>query len=285
MSLILDALNRADRERSEQNQAPILHNSTPAPAQRHRHIIRWVVEALVLIAAACGIYWYSQSGTGSKSEPVSEPSQQTVATTVTTIKPNPEAAPKPTPTTAQTNKEATTTPREQHTTSQAISSLYQQQAKAVANRVEPPVKKNGNGTANIKTASQKARDTSTASTMLNEPQSTQQALTKKGARTATANIKKITQPDLGLTIFQQMPLLEQMPARFRQTVPSIEYSVHVYSDKSDAGFVTLNGRKHRVGGKVTPELIVIKILEDSVVLDYHDTQFRLSALNSWVNFN
>jgi hypothetical protein len=38
-----------------------------------------------------------------------------------------------------------------------------------------------------------------------------------------------------------------------------------------------------VGGSPVPGMKIEEILPDSVVLNYQGTQFRLRALNSWVN--
>jgi hypothetical protein len=45
----------------------------------------------------------------------------------------------------------------------------------------------------------------------------------------------------------------------------------------------MNGNTVKAGGSVVPGMKVEEILPDSVVLNYQGTQFRLRALNSWVN--
>ena len=45
----------------------------------------------------------------------------------------------------------------------------------------------------------------------------------------------------------------------------------------------LNSKSVKVGGNVAPGVKLDEILPDSVVLDYRGTQFRLRALNSWIN--
>jgi hypothetical protein len=47
--------------------------------------------------------------------------------------------------------------------------------------------------------------------------------------------------------------------------------------------VVLNGKELRPGGQPASGVKVVEILPDSVVLDYRGTEFRLRALNSWVN--
>jgi hypothetical protein len=45
----------------------------------------------------------------------------------------------------------------------------------------------------------------------------------------------------------------------------------------------INGKTWREGDLVKPGLRLMEILEDSIVLDYRGTEFRLRSLNSWVN--
>jgi hypothetical protein len=47
--------------------------------------------------------------------------------------------------------------------------------------------------------------------------------------------------------------------------------------------VVLNGKELKVGGSPASGVKVEEILPDSVVLNYRGTEFRLRALNSWVN--
>ena len=59
MSLILDALNRADQERSEEKSAANLHaNIVPSVADKSP-LLRWIVEAVIIILVA-GALIYSQ---------------------------------------------------------------------------------------------------------------------------------------------------------------------------------------------------------------------------------
>ena len=107
---------------------------------------------------------------------------------------------------------------------------------------------------------------------------------QQGIQLADVSIEN-SQVDSGLAIFQKMPLLAQMSPRFQNLIPSIDYEIHVYAESENIGFVRLNGSIAKVGTTLSADLRVIAILKDSVVLDYQGTQFRLLALNSWVNFN
>ena len=262
MSLILDALNRADQERSQDNSAPNLHSGHSSTTQPEQPIRRWLIEgAVILLAAAAVIVSLFFNNTVSTEHdgtattlppapaPVTAPADTEPAvapgpdapTTATTAVITPATAKKP----ASAKTEQTgTAAAETSAARAAIDSLYQQQAEPSADNVQTPA--------------------------IEQP------------------IVAAPEPrpvDNSQAILQQIPLLAQMPTRFQNAIPSIDYSVHVYSDRENAGFVNLNGSIRKIGSKITPELIVIAILKDSVVLDYNGTQFRLLALNSWVNFN
>ena len=94
----------------------------------------------------------------------------------------------------------------------------------------------------------------------------------------------LSDAEITQSVLQQIPLLTERSARFQRSVPTIDYAIHVYSENENAGFVNLNGAIRRIGSEIVPGLRVIAILNDSVVLDYNGSQFRLPALNSWMNF-
>ncbi len=76
-------------------------------------------------------------------------------------------------------------------------------------------------------------------------------------------------------------LLENLSQQFKDKLPTISYDSHDFS--ADLGpFVTLNGVLLREGEKVGL-LEVRDILRDSVILRFNETDFRLKALNTWLN--
>ncbi len=79
------------------------------------------------------------------------------------------------------------------------------------------------------------------------------------------------------------PFLVDLSQQTKNAIPTILYQRHDYSSQGGRSSVTLNGKTVRVGGSPAAGLKVDEILEDSVILDYRGTQFRLRALNSWVN--
>ncbi len=80
-----------------------------------------------------------------------------------------------------------------------------------------------------------------------------------------------------------MPFLGALSQRAKDEIPTIYYQKHDYSSDAGVSSVTLNGKTVKVGGSPLAGLEVDEILSDSVILTYRDSQFRLRALNSWVN--
>lgn len=77
------------------------------------------------------------------------------------------------------------------------------------------------------------------------------------------------------------PLLEALTQQQKDRVPTIIYTAHQFG-ANDSTFVELNGSRLREG-ESREGIRVVEILADSVILSVSDTQFRLKALNSWVN--
>ena len=78
-----------------------------------------------------------------------------------------------------------------------------------------------------------------------------------------------------------VPLLADQSKQFRDSVPTLMYLRHDYQGSRNST-VYINGESLRVGQR-TRNVEVREILPDFVVLRFQGTEFRLRALNSWVN--
>jgi len=79
------------------------------------------------------------------------------------------------------------------------------------------------------------------------------------------------------------PFIADLSQQTKDAIPSVFYQRHEYNGSSANSQVVLNGKELRVGGRPAPGIKVEEILPDSVVLSFQGTEFRLRALNSWVN--
>lgn len=78
-----------------------------------------------------------------------------------------------------------------------------------------------------------------------------------------------------------VPLLSSLSQQTRDRIPTLVYSAHQF-DVAGESTVTLNNQTLRPGQRVDG-FTVKEILEDSVVLSWGGSEFRLRALNSWIN--
>ena len=77
------------------------------------------------------------------------------------------------------------------------------------------------------------------------------------------------------------PLLESLSQQQKDKIPTLMYSVHDYTTRGESA-VVLNGARLKVGQQ-SKGFTVKEILEDSVIVTWGGTEFRLRALNSWIN--
>ena len=79
------------------------------------------------------------------------------------------------------------------------------------------------------------------------------------------------------------PLLSALSQQVKDDIPTLYYQRHDYSNNTSISTVVMNSKTLKVGGNPVNGVKIEEILPDSVVLSYQGTQFRLRALNSWVN--
>ncbi|MCB1846035.1 MAG: general secretion pathway protein GspB [Halieaceae bacterium] len=78
------------------------------------------------------------------------------------------------------------------------------------------------------------------------------------------------------------PFLSALSQQTKDTIPTLLYQAHDYTGRKADSFVLINGKTLKPGDS-SKGVRVDEILPDSVVLSFQGTQFRLRALNSWVN--
>ena len=247
MSLILEALNRADRDRSAADHSPSLQaapiNIEPASSGPNIGLFAVIGLAIVLLG---GGYFYTNANSTSNNTSYTEPTITAVApiapviTAPAALEPDITATAITTPvaattiTSQNTAKEKTIEPKLLlKTDTPAIAQLYQQHSN-----------------------SKPAADSHTRSP---EPKP---ATTK--------------QPSLP-------PFLSSLPVTVQKHIPTLNYDQHVFLDNSES-FVEINDKIFKEGAAITSELSLESIQERFIILRFQQTHFRLSALNSWVNF-
>lgn len=260
MSLILEALNRSAAERQNDNGAPGLAapNYADATADEGRwpRSLPWI--ALLAASLVIGALLVERGYVATPSERANaenelQPAVPAPRTTVVpaTITPPPAAAPAPAPIALQPSP--TSQPAARADT--AVAALY-------GDRREVP---DANGDATGKPAKPEKG-------VVEQPIDIEAVLARTEEALKTARLEE-----------HPAPFVNDLSQNVKNGIPTILYSRHEYSSDAAQSSVVLNGTTVKAGGKLSAGIKVDEILSDSIVLSHRGTQFRLRALNSWVN--
>ena len=276
MSLILDALNRSRQDTDEVPSLATQHYVDDGASEgKGRQYLPW----LALLVALVIIGWLLlDRETGTVPAPLPQaampvsPAQQESANVGDS-----SAVPAPAPMVKASDprviESAPVTATQAMANDPAVAQLYQQgqtpqsavenasrpgQAPAVTQAKEPSV--------------ETVQEPVAATSQIEQPIDIEKMILKARDELENANLDE-----------HSVPLLSSLSQQTKDSVPTIFYERHDYSDNQAQSSVVLNGKSTKVGGSPTAGLKVEEILPDSVVLSYRGTQFRLRALNSWIN--
>ena len=278
MSLILDAINRADQERSESNHSPSLQTSQSPEAKPQPPYLRWAIEgllALIIIGFVINEWVLntadnpdnmSQSTTTMPGANPSAAAPAPVSTPVRTVTETSQAVP--------AAKAETSAPETFVATVKATAPVTQPAAKQVNN-----TNKTGSAQPASSISQLYAKPVASSS-----PHSAPQPVTPKPVA-AQPVIPPAPEPEPTAPIVSGVPLLTELPWRVQQNIPSIDFTQHNYSRYPGESNVELNRQLLKAGEQVAPGLRLLSIDPEFITLNFQGTKFRLWALNSWVNFN
>lgn len=270
MSLILDALKRSQQERDSINDMPGIETHHPieplAPVNGWRRSFPWV--CLVLSLAV--IVWLLTDGEAKTSAPPAVVKSSEAEKLV------PEAAVSPT-TSVTIRPQLTEQPAEKP----ALLVSKVEEPSHDAEAVEDLYKKNTQeqGVVPKVVIGSASQEKVQVQDVVDQPAITEQAVDiEKMIALAKAETENAALAE------HSAPFLSELSQQLKDQVPTIYYSLHDFSSNSSQSSVTLNGKILRAGSTMASAgLKVDEILSASVVLSYKGTQFRLKALNSWVN--
>ena len=251
MSLILDALNRAERERKKTQTIPDLQTvhepAAPVVAGSRNKSFVWLLVIIAVLALAIILYVVTSMSARAPQQAQDQPVLPATAlkpetepvntvSSMIPIEPPPHQAEIPTPAEAA---ETTQTP----TQSPDLDELY---ATARAAESEDPV-----------------------SDLYVEPEREEESVAQR-----------LTVRDYNSLI--EVPDIGDLPWSFRNEIPSLNYVRHNFDEGSEIS-VVINGRAHRAGSTLAPELVLEEIYVDGVLFRFKQIRFKLRALNSWIN--
>lgn len=272
MSLILDALKKADESRPDDTGATITQpelppSYTPQPTQ-----IPWVgasavvVAGLIIIVAA----WYFLSldtniehAKTTATAPMVTAQERTVPTAVPAV-----TAQKPIKNFAPEQNTSST----QNRRDEKIEALYRQ----------PSTDKPKSEIDSLYSSATPTPQSETAQTEIRRPAEDKPTLETKSAPTQTAS-PTIADTDVErLEDYLSVINIRDLPSNIQNEIPTLIYTDHIYAN-SHLDIIMINKMPLR-NGDISPKGIrVEKIVEDGAILVYRGQRFSMYALNSWVN--
>lgn len=247
MSLLLDALNKADQERKRNEATPGInsnHEHVVDHGARNHSILLIVTIIIGLAILLAAIYWLGQRSTVPAT--ITPPATKAVSST-----------PKPNKTPAVSNDTKTTQPEaaqdagtdDPSTSEETVASLYQ--------NTQVPA-------------------TNAAITMSTPPAVTTQPTPEQ----APAVVPNVAVPT-SIAQFANLPEIHDLPNNILEKIPSLGYSEHNYN--ANGGNVKINGEIKHVNDQLGNGIVIDKILEDGMILHIDNYSFKMRAMNSWVN--
>lgn len=263
MSLILDALNRAERERKKTRDIPDLqtvHEPLPAAAvpSSGRNTVLVVLGVVVVVLLAAMVYMFARAP---------EVASPVVQSTAEPSKPNnPErVAPAPMGDSALV----------EHAASQRKLAATKARVAAPALGADAANQPDLDALYASARAEEKPKDPVTSLYAVPEIENPAIARSETVAALPPVAVRNyeslIDIPDIG-----------DLPWGFRQEIPSINYIRHNFSEGGSSS-VVINSKAHYAGSNLAPDLVLEEIYVDGAMFQFKQIKFKLRALNSWVN--
>lgn len=298
MSLILDALNRSDREQDNPGGIPDLHTVhgqvSVAPGVPKSQVMVWLALAVVFTLLLSTIVFLVV--TRNEDSPQRDTAEREAITPASLdIASSAKALPVPT----QTNA-AETEPKpnqgetgnrssvsNQNSVSKEVRELYQTQTDAApATIVEPEVQPAPTVIQPESAVRQSSVDEDLARQLWEETRRQMPPRPVKSNRQAEPEPEPIVEDvidaplDETLAGYDDVLFLHELPTNFQNSIPTLMYALHQY----DARTVTINKKIYGEGEEAANGVRIERILADGILMSFKDREFKLSALSSWVNY-
>lgn len=294
MSLILDALNKADRQRDDQEPVPNLttYHTAPTKHKLDTGIPSWmlysVLGLLVLVVVGLGLLLVQGNAERAPAAsvdvvkalpPVDIDSMAQAPDVTASLNAPLQGLRDPAPSEPMDNPPLIkgTEP----VISAEIAAIYGQVGDEGAGEPKDNVVNDlYSGAANRVKSQRESEAPNTQAKPADNPlidDSELQALWRQSQAEGDALQPKLIDP------YAKLPYLHQLPESFQSRIPTLMYQNHIYSAK--AGAVILNGKTYRKGEEIAPSLLVEAVTEEELVLSYLNKPFKLAALSSWVKMD
>lgn len=298
MSLILDALNKADRERKQSGGVPDLktvHHDRGPTGVNERWLVVLAAAVVVLLAAvvALAVFWFrdagGRGGPTSSAEVDPAPVQKFAAPRQDTAAQGPAR-----PIAAGANTAAPGTasgvrkPNNARSVNAQVQALYEVQQGEVQVYepvVQPAQTEREPRQTTIDEGLARALWEDSRTKPIPQVRGAEQVIKPapvKAAPVANAIEDAVADAEFDNTMaaFEAVPFLHELPTSKQNTIPTLMYAQHSFAKQS----VTINKKTFTVGDAVARDLRIERVLADGVLLNFKGEQFKLAALSSWVNY-
>jgi hypothetical protein len=295
MSLILDALSRAEAEKRRQAVAVDILSPAPVTDAPSRPWGWFVALSVLLAGFLVMLFWFSGDASEGLSADRDAGAPAISDTGLGGATPVPTSPRSPDPLASRPAQgdmagAATAVPREQLAFSASRHTPDPSQAEEIAALYARPV--NRSERAEASTPAQPRIAGSSESSVNLEASAAAKAPQRQAQRAPPAmqleaiDVERVLRDVRAEAESEAMaphpaPLLASLSKQFRDGLPTLMYLRHDYSSRGPST-VLINGETLRVG-QTSRGVEVLEILPDSVILRFKGTDFRLRALNSWVN--
>ena len=277
MSLILDALKKADRERSQSQDAPSLDSTHKVPEAHTKGIVinsKVVAIGVGTLATVVLVAYFAGKSTSTPESTQAEknlPSaeQQSSKQKIKTI-PKVSSRYSDFQEKLQDKKIAAEYERAQ---------TGEQRPKDQPVKAVPPKPVEAPATKAVVQSEPEPQNLDVSSIYSEGASSSNQAKGQDSLSSTSSN----QPPAEGNTLadYAHLGTIRDLPWTLQDTIPSLTYSAHNYSQYNAT--VTINKKTYRKGSKLANNLFIEKILEDGIILKYNNERFKMRALSSWVN--
>lgn len=273
MSLILDALNKADKERSPEDTPSIQsdHEQTDSRVTSLNPVMIYGLIGL-LVVLLCVIIFILLNNSEEKTAddlPATEPNKPTETRNLS-VKPTAPSHPSSPQLKAQQSERYT----------QVKEKLIAQQYASASEPQPPSLPSAHRAKASTPEVIQKKLAADKVASIYQQNQ--EDTPKKKKQAKPTPVPTPTAAPKLpSLADFPRLNFINDLAYAKQKEIPTLMYTEHVYA-KNNAS-VTLNNIKRKTGQMIADHLTLETIVEDGIVLRYKDLRFKVSAYNSWIN--
>jgi len=78
-----------------------------------------------------------------------------------------------------------------------------------------------------------------------------------------------------------VPSVQELPQSLQSRVPALDYAAHIYSSDERSGFAIINGKSRYKGDILSRDLYVEAVEEDGLLLNVQGVSFKIPAMKSW----